>query len=506
MNEAPTNLPLTVKDFDKEKLGICFGCGCYCGYIAYLKGESIVDVYGLPKDPNGMGSLCSKGIALIQDLPNNPMRVRKVLIREGDGFREGTFEEVRERVGGRVGIFLDRVTTDLRDHLTALKVTDMVYSEAVHIPFKPSTLKPQEWTERKVIIAVECDPVFSEVMSVRWIVDAVEKGSYLLYIGSRFGTVAQKATETILVKPPLVVRFLEKLAEEVEGKKTGDATAEKVANLILKIGSSALLIGDTLLRTRWRGNVLNSLQRIRKRTGSDYTIVGDVSPLPVRGVDDLIRELGEIDTLITTGNPFVYLPEDKAEGPFKIHITLFPNLTANLSDVVIPASSFQEREFKGYRNGFGQVRSSGPITTGEGYTLSEVLRILFGVEVYDVTLPHLPPIEDVRLDVQETSVEDEGVYLLADRTLVDDLGHWILWTHEMEGGQVVRMNEKTARSLGVSETVVIGGNELKVKIDNNVADDTILFPDSFEETQPFDPGVRVGKATGGTGERVIRYR
>ncbi len=68
------------------------------------------------------------------------------------------------------------------------------------------------------------------------------------------------------------------------------------------------------------------------------------------------------------------------------------------------------------------------------------------------------------------------------------------------------MNEKTARSLGVSETVVIGGNELKVKIDNNVADDTILFPDSFEETQPFDPGVRVGKATGGTGERVIRYR
>ncbi|MDQ7038461.1 MAG: dehydrogenase [Aquificota bacterium] len=505
MNQNPTNIPLTVKDFDSEKVGVCFGCGCYCGYVAYLKGNSLVDIYGLPNDPNGMGSLCSRGIALLQDIPVNPMRVRKILIREGGRFREGTLEEVRSRVGGKVGIFLDRVTTDLKDHLTALKVTDRVYSEAVHLPFRPSTLKPQEWTGKKVIVALECDPVFSEVMSVRWIVDAVEKGAYLLYVGSRFGTVAQKATESIIVKPPLVVRFLENLAEEVEGGNTGDDTAGRVAELILKLGSSVLLIGDTLLRTRWRGNVLRSLQRIRKRTGADYTVVGDVSPLPVRSVEDLIREISDIDTLITTGNPFVHLPDEEVGGPFKIHITLFPNLTANLSDVVIPAVSFQEREFRGYRNGFGQVRSSGPLVSAEGYTLSEVLKALFGVEVYDVTLPYLPPVEVARLNVNETPVEEEGVYILVDRTLVDDLGHWSLWTHGMEKEQVVRMNRKTAESLGVSETVFIGGEELKVRIDNNVADDTILFPDSFEETQPFDPGVRVGKVTRGTGDRVVRY-
>jgi NADH-dependent fumarate reductase subunit C len=504
-----TNQPLTAKEFDEERTGVCFGCGCYCGYIAYLKEGQLVDVYGHPNDPNGMGSLCSKGIALLQDLHTSPFRVRKVLLREGETFREGSLEEVRERVGGRVGIFLDRVTADLRDHLTALRVTDRVYSDALHLPFRPSTLKPQEWVDRRLILAVECDPVFSEVMASRWIVDAVEKGSYLVYVGSRYGTVAQKAEEVLITKPPKVVKFLENLAETLEGRSAEGGPVRKVADLMLALGRPLILLGDLLLRTEWRGNVLRSLTSIRRRTGADYCLLGDLSPLPVKGVEDLLKDLPNLDTLITTGNPFRYLPEDAEENlrdVFKIHLSLVPNLTANLSDAVIPALSFQERPFVGYRNGFFSKRSSGAVVRSRGYTLSEILGILFGVEVYDLTVPELPPLDHADLNPDPQKVEEEGIYLVADRTLVEDLGHWSLWTHEMEGPQEVRMNRRTADTLGVKDRINLGSAELKVRIDSNVADDTLFLPDSYEETQPFDPGVRVGRILPRPGLRVFRYR
>lgn len=507
MNLRPTNVPLTTKEFDREKVGVCFGCGCFCGYIAYLRGKELVDVYGHPNDPNGMGSLCSKGIALLQELPQNPMRVRKVLIKEGDSFREGSLEEVRKRVGKRVGIFLDRITSDLKDHLTALKVTDHVYGDAVRINFRPSTLKPQEWPDRKVILALECDPVFSEVMLSRWIVDAVERGSYLIFAGSRFGTVAQKSRESLIVKPPKVVKFLEEVALSLEGKRIG-GLAGRVADLLRSV-RSLILIGDLILRTPWRGNVLRALQRIRRRTRADYSVVGDVSPLPMKGPADLLRDLVRLNTLIMTGNPMVYMPEgfeDKLRDVFKIHITLFPNLTANMSDVIIPTLSFQERSFTGYRTGSGEVRSSGCVIRSEGYTLSELLRHFFGVEVYDITVPALPTIEDADLREEAVPAEEEGIYIVAYRTLVDEIGHWNLWTHEMEKFQEVLMNERTAVLLGVKETFTLNGVELRVRIDNNVADETVLIPDSFEETQPFEPGIRIGRLLPEPDLRVFRYR
>ena len=502
MSLRPTNLPLTAKGFDEEKIGVCFGCGCYCGYIAYLKGGNIVDVYGHPNDPNGMGSLCTKGIALLQELPKNPMRAKRVLLREGEEFREGSLEEVRRRVGKRVGIFLDRLTTDLRDLLTSLQLTDCVYSDAVHLPFRPSTLKPQSWSSKKVIVAIECDPVFSEVMSVRWIVDAVERGAYLVAVSSRFGTVAQKASESFLLKPPKVVRFLESLADAIEGKKAPEKV-DKISRAILGLGDSLLLIGDTLLRTPWRGNVLSAVKRIRLRTGIDYSFVGDVTPIKTKSLSDLLREATSLDTLILTGNPFAYINDtEPLEKTFKVHLTLFPNLTANSSDAVVPVRSFQEREFTGFRNGFGNLKTSGPVLSSEFWTLSDFLREVFGAEVpEDLSVPDLPPVEEV--EFEGTEVEEEGIYLLVDRTLVDDVGHWNLWTHEVEREQRVLANERTAELLGGE--LKIGDLTLKITVNNNVADETILFPDSFEETQPFDPGIRAGKVLPDPDIRVFRY-
>ena len=82
MPAPPTAKPLTVKEFDRAVSGVCGGCSASCGYIAYFQGKELVDLYGHPHDPNGIGSFCTKGITYIQELPKNPLRIRNPLLRE----------------------------------------------------------------------------------------------------------------------------------------------------------------------------------------------------------------------------------------------------------------------------------------------------------------------------------------------------------------------------------------------------------------------------------------
>ena len=141
------------------------------------------------------------------------------------------------------------------------------------------------------------------------------------------------------------------------------------------------------------------------------------------------------------------------------------------------------------------------------FTLSELLRELFSVSPkQEPEVPDLPPLEEADLDLKPKEVEEEGIYVLTDRTLVDEIGHWNPWTHEIERDQRAYMNERTADMLGVRDRIEIGGVTFEVKVNNNVADDTVFIPDSFEETQPFDPGNRVGRILPEADLRVFRYR
>ncbi len=305
---------------------------------------------------------------------------------------------------------------------------------------------------------------------------------------------------------------MESLADAIEGNPSGEFAEDvgRISRILVSLKEAVILIGDTLLRTPWRDNVLSALRRIRERTGSNYTVVGDVTPVYTKGLTDLVREADSLDTLILTGNPFMYLSDDdleKLKGVFKAHLTLFPNLTANNSDAVIPVRSFQERTFTGFRNGFCEVRTSEGVLSSDLFTLSELLRELFSVSPkQEPEVPDLPPLEEADLDLKPKEVEEEGIYVLTDRTLVDEIGHWNPWTHEIERDQRAYMNERTADMLGVRDRIEIGGVTFEVKVNNNVADDTVFIPDSFEETQPFDPGNRVGRILPEADLRVFRYR
>jgi len=423
-----------------------------------------------------------------------------------------------------VGVFLDRLS-DLKDYALAREISQNVYSDSVYLPFRASTLRPQRWREQRVILALECEPVFSEVMATRWLVDAFERSAYILSVSSRYETTSAKATERILTKPPSAVRLLEELADRLEGKERdyrfGDKV-ERLAKAFSLVKESLILIGESLLRSPWRGNLLDALRRIRRKLKVNYSFVGNVSPLPAGEIGDFKRDLLKLDALIIFGNPALYLSDEELEEMSSkkiLSFEIFPNLTAHHSDVVLPYALFPEREFVGYKNGFGFVfYSPKTLSRPEGAYLPEEILGLepeagkylssLGVDAErlkeseggeDIDMPY---IEDWDGEVEVADLEEEELYLLCDNTLVDELGHWNVWTHEIERRQAAHMSERTAQELKVESRISLGDAELEVKINNNVADGVVFVPNSFEEMQPFDPGVRAGRIMKDAAHRI----
>ncbi len=499
----PTNVPLTVKDFDTAKCGICSGCGCSCGYIAYLKEDKLVDLYGHPHDPNGIGSLCTKGITLIQELVSNPLRLKTPLIKDGDIYREISRSEAKAKalnmLRGKVGVFLDRFT-DLRDYLSLKGKGWEVFSDSLYLPFKSSTLKPQEWREQKVIVAFECETVFSEVMATRWLVDAFERSAYIVSVSSRYGTTSAKAKRRLLLKPPLVVKFLRELSRALEGEEpsTFREDIETLSKLLSTVKESLILIGESLLRSPWRENILLYLQRIRRKLKVNYSIVGNITPFESKELKDFLSSFHEFDSLLLTGNPALFMDEqslNKLGGMSTTYVGFFPNLTANYSKLLLPAKLFAERDFTAFRNGFGLVAESPQVLTPPEGAFSpwELVGDPQDKNPIPSQSPNLPLIEETDTSWQENYLEEDRLYLMCDTTLVDEIGHWNVWTHDIEKEQKAYISRETAKALGVKDKLTIGETELSVEISSNIAKDVVFVPSSFEEMQPFNPGVRVGR-------------
>jgi anaerobic selenocysteine-containing dehydrogenase len=66
--------------------GTCRFCTMHCGFLATVKGDTVVDVKGDPAS-NTRGFLCEHGKAL-PDVIHSKERLRRPLKREGDAFVE----------------------------------------------------------------------------------------------------------------------------------------------------------------------------------------------------------------------------------------------------------------------------------------------------------------------------------------------------------------------------------------------------------------------------------
>jgi len=502
MSLPPTNKPLTVKDFDTVKTGLCGWCACGCGYLLYLKGGKVVDLYGHPADPNGLGSFCTKGITYIQGLAENPLRIRDFLVREGDSFRRAEEKEISdflsEAFKGKVAVFLDKYS-DLKEYLLFKDSGFDLYSESVFLPFRWVSLSPQSWPNKRVVVILEAEPTFSEVMLSRWLVDAFEKGAYILNLTTRYTTVSQKASRVILDKPDNLVKTFLSMAE-----------GTFLEELLSSFGrETLLLVGDTLLKSPLGGAVLRALKELRKRYSVDYALIGSITPFPSEGLKEFKERIGEYDTLLLFGNPLLYFSDEevkKLKGKKLIAVSFFPNITALHSDIIIPRRGLAEREF--INRGVGFFSFSPPTLSSD---LLDHLRLLgdilkldqrpqdflkqFGIDYSELTKgsakPLLPDITEINLP--NYSFEESEYWLLCDNGLVEDMGHWFEWTHAIERDQYVYLNERTLRKLGLSDSISLRGVSLPLKVNNNLADGVVFVPASYEEYQPYEPGVRVGR-------------
>jgi anaerobic selenocysteine-containing dehydrogenase len=122
----------------------CFECHAGCGILVRKIDGRLVKVEGNPAHPESRGGVCARGQALPQAM-YHPDRIQTPLLREGEGFREATWEEALERVAatlasGDVG-FVTGETRGQRRAMVERFLGSFPSSRLfVHEPYPTSTL------------------------------------------------------------------------------------------------------------------------------------------------------------------------------------------------------------------------------------------------------------------------------------------------------------------------------------------------------------------------------
>jgi len=80
----------------RRHLATCTLCEAACGIVVEEEGGRVTSVRGDPDDPMSRGYVCPKVVGM-QDLHEDPDRLRTPLIREGSSFREATWDEALDR-------------------------------------------------------------------------------------------------------------------------------------------------------------------------------------------------------------------------------------------------------------------------------------------------------------------------------------------------------------------------------------------------------------------------
>ncbi len=104
-------------------LTTCVYCGSGCGlYLQVLDGK-IVGVLPDKAHPIAQGTLCIKGWN-VASFVNHPDRLKTPLIREGDGFREASWEEALSLVADKLATIRDESGPDSIGIFTSAKCTN----------------------------------------------------------------------------------------------------------------------------------------------------------------------------------------------------------------------------------------------------------------------------------------------------------------------------------------------------------------------------------------------
>jgi len=80
---------------------VCRGCSAECGLWVKTREGRAIKLEGNPNHPVSQGGLCSRGHATLQHL-YNPDRYPGPMVREGNNFRQGTWDEAERLLAARI--------------------------------------------------------------------------------------------------------------------------------------------------------------------------------------------------------------------------------------------------------------------------------------------------------------------------------------------------------------------------------------------------------------------
>ncbi len=207
----------------------CQGCSAQCGMWVRTREGKAVKLEGNPDHPVSQGGLCARGHASLNHL-YNPDRFHAPMIREGDRFREGTWDEAEQLlaakirdvgnvmfIGGHMGPTMSSLVDGFvgavdgrRVHYDA--VSDAPLREATRIAFGIDQLPAFHMEEARLLLSFGDDfidaganPVgynrgLARMSSVEHEGEDYRKGRFV-YLGARLSTTGLNADEWFPIQP-----------------------------------------------------------------------------------------------------------------------------------------------------------------------------------------------------------------------------------------------------------------------------------------------------------------
>ncbi|HUW94408.1 MAG TPA: molybdopterin-dependent oxidoreductase, partial [Anaerolineae bacterium] len=86
----------------KEIRTSCRGCHGGCGVVAHVKDGQVMKVEGDPEAPIGRGTMCSKGLAVLQ-LAYHPQRILYPMQKSGSGWQRISWDQALDTIAERFG-------------------------------------------------------------------------------------------------------------------------------------------------------------------------------------------------------------------------------------------------------------------------------------------------------------------------------------------------------------------------------------------------------------------
>ncbi|MCS7083374.1 MAG: hypothetical protein NZL90_00110 [Aquificaceae bacterium] len=479
MDLRPTGHSLSTKSHSSQCIGSCPYCSCGCSFIVYSENNLVKDIYGHPADSVGMGSLCTKGLTYLQEIVNSEFRLRGYYLNKEPISRQELLRVLRENLIGKKIAFILTKQASAEDYLVASQIGE-VFVDAPVVGFKTRTLDLKDWPRVKLIISIDAEPTLSDVMAMRFVVDAIEAGAKLICISARYESLCAKAHERELLNLGEMVRFLQRHLR-LDGE---------IGKLLRAFRGGLVLFGAHLFLTPARAWFEYFLKKVREM-GANYAIVGDIVRFEAREIGELFLNLEKFDAIVSIGNGFRYFSDEELElisKKFSLSFSAVPDFSINVSNVGVGLSLVPERGFSAFRGGLREgIYSNRCIASPSG--CEEPWRLLS--EVFEIK-----SLGELKLqDAKALNKEEPKGFLEAKRWiyylggLCEELGHWGYWTHGLEPTQRLILPKGESFTNPKLESIE--------KVHSaNIAKGAVFISPEFDEYQPFFAGIRPGSFQG----------